>query len=185
MEPILTLEQYQFKIFPKDRIAVLGPSGAGKSEFLKALTSDQTLVFDNGIIGKDPVSAAEWLQEISSPDDSRAVVVVLPTISWAKRFANRVVGLQSGRIVFDGSVEELGDEAFRKIYMNSEVASLAANTAAALRVPVSKTALSNRVAHKSYKKTNTAKSFQSSLYVGVGMFLGSLITLAIQKWILN
>lgn len=183
-KPILTEDKYQFKVFPKDRIAVLGAQGAGKSDFLKALESDQTLTIDNALIGKDPVTGAEYLSEISN--DERAVIAVLPSIAWAKRFANRVVGVASGKVVFDSEVSSLDQDAFRKIYLVSnpnpatpQVLKVGVSTTSS--VAVGKELPRAASLRKSVKKSKTTALDNRALILMMGVSLGALVTFIAQR----
>ena len=49
-------------------------------------------------------------------DDGKLVICNLHTLDTARRYCNRVIGLRAGRIVFDGSGDELTVDVARKIY---------------------------------------------------------------------
>jgi len=48
--------------------------------------------------------------------DGITVVVNLHQVELARRFADRIIGMNSGRIVFDGSPEQMTSTVLRTIY---------------------------------------------------------------------
>jgi phosphonate transport system ATP-binding protein len=52
--------------------------------------------------------------------DGITVVVNLHQVDLAKRFADRIIGMNSGRVVFDGTPAELSPQALRTIYQREE-----------------------------------------------------------------
>lgn len=166
-EPLFTLTRFDFKIFPGDRIAILGLRGSGKTEFLNPIQDSRVLIFDDALKGKDVRAATVWLNEQSekAKKENSAVLAVLPSFSWAKRFANRVVGIQNGRIIFDGKVEELNDEIFRKIYVTE--------------VGLKKTLMTSGAVNM-VQPTAKAKPRSSAIPFSTGLLVGALIFKALQ-----
>ncbi len=49
-------------------------------------------------------------------EDGLTVICNLHTLDTARAYCDRIVGMQSGRVVFDGAAHELTDQAAREIY---------------------------------------------------------------------
>lgn len=78
----------------------------------------KVILADEPVASLDPVSSEEimaLLREICDRDGI-TVVVNLHQVDLAKRFAGRVIGMNAGRIVFDGPPAELSAQALRTIY---------------------------------------------------------------------
>ncbi|KVW97552.1 phosphonate ABC transporter ATP-binding protein [Thiobacillus denitrificans] len=78
----------------------------------------KVILADEPVASLDPVSSEEimgLLREIRDRDGI-TVVVNLHQVDLAKRFADRIIGMNSGRVVFDGPPAELSPQALRTIY---------------------------------------------------------------------
>ena len=78
----------------------------------------QIILADEPVASLDPISSEEIMQllrEICTRDQI-TVVVNLHQVDLARRFADRIIGMNSGQIVFDGSPEQLDNIALQKIY---------------------------------------------------------------------
>lgn len=78
----------------------------------------KVILADEPVASLDPVSSEEimgLLREICDRDGI-TVVVNLHQVDVAKRFADRIIGMNSGRVVFDGTPAELSPQALRTIY---------------------------------------------------------------------
>jgi len=76
------------------------------------------LIADEPVASLDPATAArvlELLRDICR-DAGIAVVVSLHQVDLARRFADRVIGVSAGRIVFDGPPSALDERALQAIY---------------------------------------------------------------------
>jgi len=76
------------------------------------------------ILGDEPVASLdvmngalvmETLRRIAS-SAGLTVVSTLHHVEYARRYADRVLGLRAGRLVFDGPAARLGDDAIREIF---------------------------------------------------------------------
>lgn len=76
------------------------------------------LLCDEPIASLDPSSARIIMDMICSMAKSRGIacLVNLHQIDIARYYATRIIGLQKGKIVFDGKPEELTDQAAESIY---------------------------------------------------------------------
>jgi phosphonate transport system ATP-binding protein len=85
----------------------------------RALMQDpQIILADEPIASLDPMNAQivmEALRRIHE-EDGRMVVCNLHTLDTARRYCDRVIGMRDGRIVFDGTPEQLTTGVARDIY---------------------------------------------------------------------
>ncbi len=78
----------------------------------------KVILADEPVASLDPVSSEEimaLLRQICDRDGI-TVVVNLHQVDLARRFADRIVGMNSGRVVFDGTPAELSGQTLRTIY---------------------------------------------------------------------
>lgn len=78
----------------------------------------EVILADEPVASLDPVTSEEilgLLREICDRDGI-TIVVNLHQVDLARRYADRIIGLNSGRLVFDGSPAELTDHALETIY---------------------------------------------------------------------
>lgn len=78
----------------------------------------QIILADEPIASVDPMNAQivmDALRRIHE-EDGRMVICNLPPLDTARRYCDRVIGLRDGRVVFDGSPEQLTTGAARDIY---------------------------------------------------------------------
>lgn len=78
----------------------------------------KVILADEPVASLDPVSSEEimtLLRDICDRDGI-TVVVNLHQVELARRFADRIIGMNSGRIVFDGSPEHMTQTVLRTIY---------------------------------------------------------------------
>ena len=85
----------------------------------RALMQDPKIILaDEPIASLDPMNAQvvmEALRRIHE-EDGRMVIANLHTLDTARRYCDRVIGMRDGRIVFDGTPEQLTVGAARDIY---------------------------------------------------------------------
>lgn len=85
----------------------------------RALMQNPTLILaDEPIASLDPLNAEivmKALREIHERD-GKVVIANLHTLDTARAYCDRVIGMREGRIVFDGSGDELSRDAAREIY---------------------------------------------------------------------
>ncbi|PKO84666.1 MAG: phosphonate ABC transporter ATP-binding protein [Betaproteobacteria bacterium HGW-Betaproteobacteria-11] len=83
----------------------------------------KVILADEPVASLDPVSSEEimtLLREICDRDGI-TVVVNLHQVELAKRFADRVIGMNGGRVVFDGPPAELSQQTLRTIYQREGI----------------------------------------------------------------
>lgn len=78
----------------------------------------RVLLADEPVASLDPASAVSALQLMHDicRADGIAAVVSLHQVDLARRFADRVVGLTAGAVVFDGTPDELGSDVLERLY---------------------------------------------------------------------
>ena len=85
----------------------------------RALMQDPKVILaDEPIASLDPMNAQivmDTLRRIHD-EDGRTVIANLHTLDTARRYCDRVIGMRDGRIVFDGTPDQLTTGAARDIY---------------------------------------------------------------------
>jgi phosphonate transport system ATP-binding protein len=76
------------------------------------------LLADEPTSSLDPKTSVEVMQLLADLARSREIPVLINMhdVELAKRFADRVVGMSGGRVVFDGPPADLGDDVLKTIY---------------------------------------------------------------------
>ncbi|MEL6599712.1 MAG: phosphonate ABC transporter ATP-binding protein [Pseudomonadota bacterium] len=85
----------------------------------RALMQDPKIILaDEPIASLDPMNAQIVMQSLRRihEEDGRTVIANLHTLDTARRYCDRVVGMRDGRIVFDGTPEQLTTGIAREIY---------------------------------------------------------------------
>ncbi len=85
----------------------------------RALMQDpQIILADEPIASLDPMNAQIVMQALRriNEEDGRMVIANLHTLDTARRYCDRVIGMRDGRIVFDGTPEQLTTGVARDIY---------------------------------------------------------------------
>ncbi len=85
----------------------------------RALMQDPKVILaDEPIASLDPMNAQIVMQSLRDihEQDGRAVICNLHTLDTARRYCDRVIGMLAGRVVFDGTPEQLTTGVARDIY---------------------------------------------------------------------
>lgn len=85
----------------------------------RALMQDPKIILaDEPIASLDPMNAQVVMQSLRAihEEDGRMVIANLHTLDTARRYCDRVIGMRDGRIVFDGTPEQLTTGVARDIY---------------------------------------------------------------------
>ena len=85
----------------------------------RALMQKPDLILaDEPVASLDPATAHSVLKHLEEMNkrDGMTVLCNLHFLSQARLYADRVVGLKAGELVFDGSPEEIDEQKFREIY---------------------------------------------------------------------
>ena len=85
----------------------------------RALSQESRVILaDEPVSSLDPESSETVLEILRGIGHERGIGVLcsLHQVDLAKRFADRIIGVRAGSIVFDGTAEELDDAALERIY---------------------------------------------------------------------
>ena len=85
----------------------------------RAIMQDPKIVLaDEPIASLDPMNAQIVMDDLRRihEEDGRMVIANLHTLDTARRYCDRVVGMRDGRVVFDGTPEQLTTGVARDIY---------------------------------------------------------------------
>jgi len=85
----------------------------------RALMQDPKIILaDEPIASLDPMNAQVVMDALRRihEEDGRMVIANLHTLDTARRYCDRVIGMRGGRIVFDGTPDQLTTGAARDIY---------------------------------------------------------------------
>jgi len=85
----------------------------------RALMQDPEIILaDEPIASLDPMNAQVVMQSLRTihEEDGRMIIANLHTLDTARRYCDRVIGMRDGRIVFDGTPEQLTTGVARDIY---------------------------------------------------------------------
>jgi len=82
------------------------------------MQNPKIILADEPIASLDPMNAQVVMQSLRRihEEDGRMVIANLHTLDTARRYCDRVVGMRDGRIVFDGTPEQLTTGVARDIY---------------------------------------------------------------------
>ncbi|MEO0638047.1 MAG: phosphonate ABC transporter ATP-binding protein, partial [Pseudomonadota bacterium] len=109
----------------------------------------KVILADEPIASLDPRNAQIVMQSLKDINerDGLTVITNLHTLDTARSFCERIIGMQGGKVVFDGGPDELTEAAARRIYgaEGLEDAFSEAVTSTSLAVPKAPKAASKRV----------------------------------------
>ncbi len=100
----------------------------------------KVILADEPVASLDPKTSRKVLNYLrqASREDGISVICNLHQVDYAREFAERVIGVAGGRIVFEGRPDELTDEVLHRIYpggVEPEVPAPEAAQAAAASIP--------------------------------------------------
>ncbi|TMW70451.1 phosphonate ABC transporter ATP-binding protein [Alteribacter natronophilus] len=78
----------------------------------------KVILADEPVASLDPPTAHKVMSDLKriSREDNLTTLVNLHFIDMAQEFADRIIGLRDGEVVFDGPVSEVSDKTFEEIY---------------------------------------------------------------------
>lgn len=78
------------------------------------------ILADEPVASLDPTTSERVLQLLKSicNQDNIPAIISLHQLEYARKYADRIIGLSHGQIVFDGHPEELGEGVLHKIYQS-------------------------------------------------------------------
>ena len=76
------------------------------------------ILADEPVSALDPVTSQEIMEELRSINETmnKTVIVNIHSVDLAKQFSKRIIALQDGKVVFDGTPQELTNEKLTMIY---------------------------------------------------------------------
>lgn len=82
------------------------------------MQNPEVILADEPVASLDPATAHTVLDHLEQMNkkDGMTVLCNLHFLSLARRYADRVIALKAGEIVFDGTPEEIDDARFKQIY---------------------------------------------------------------------
>lgn len=88
----------------------------------RALAQAPNLILaDEPVASLDPATAERVLALLHRicRQDGLSAIISLHQVDLARQFADRIIGINAGHVVFDGSPDQLGEDAIRRIYHGS------------------------------------------------------------------
>jgi phosphonate transport system ATP-binding protein len=85
----------------------------------RALMQDPEIILaDEPVASLDPVLAHSIMQHLEqiNKEDGMTVLCSLHFLDLVQRYADRVIALNEGRLVFDGKAHDIDDKRFKEIY---------------------------------------------------------------------
>jgi phosphonate transport system ATP-binding protein len=89
----------------------------------------QIILADEPVASLDPVTANQVMEDFRriNQELNMTVVMNIHHVELALTYANRVIGIRSGEIVFDGKASDVNDEVLSLIYNGQEVEGMSVN----------------------------------------------------------
>ncbi len=118
-EALALLEEIGLAEFARTRASDLSGGQKQRVGIARALMqSPDLLLCDEPIASLDPVSSQKIMNMLFETTQKRNItcIVNLHQVDIAKQYSTRIIGLEKGRIVFDGKPDELSDTKLAEIY---------------------------------------------------------------------
>lgn len=103
----------------KERSSNLSGGQQQRVSIARAIVQEAEIILaDEPVASLDPVIAESVMRDFRhlNRDYGRTIVINLHSIDLARRFASRIIGMQAGRIVFDGPATAASDQRLEEIY---------------------------------------------------------------------
>jgi phosphonate transport system ATP-binding protein len=103
----------------KQRADALSGGQQQRVGIARALMQDPEIILaDEPVASLDPVLAHSIMQHLEqiNKEDGVTVLCSLHFLDLVQRYADRVIALNEGRLVFDGTAQQINDERFKEIY---------------------------------------------------------------------
>lgn len=118
-EAIVALERLDIAQTALQRAGTLSGGQQQRVAIARALMQNPKIILaDEPIASLDPRNAKIVMDSLKTINerDGMTVITNLHTLDTARHYCERIIGMQAGRIVFDGTPDELTEEAAREIY---------------------------------------------------------------------
>ncbi len=105
-----------------NRASALSGGQQQRVAIARVLAQDpEVILADEPVASLDPPTAHMVLQDLRRINRELGITTVinLHHLDMARRYADRVIGMRAGEIVFDGTVEEATDAAIEEVYQRS------------------------------------------------------------------
>lgn len=78
----------------------------------------EIILADEPVASLDPITTQKVMQDLQTINQTKqkTIIVNLHSVQLAKEYATRILALKAGKIVFDGTPEQLSDEKLGQIY---------------------------------------------------------------------
>lgn len=118
----------------------------------------KVILADEPIASLDPRNAQIVMDSLKSINENEGITVVtnLHTLDTARHYCERIIGMQDGKVVFDGTPEQLTEAAAREIYG-------ADGMEEAFSEAITSTSISGAKKHKKTKSVPTPKSAEPTI----------------------
>src|SRR5699024_1328671 len=105
------------------KAAVRATNLSGRQQHLVTIAMPLTqqpkvILADEPVASLDPPTSHKVMKDLKrvSREDGLTTIVNLHFIDMAMEYADRIIGLRDGKLVFDGPIEEVTDKTFEEIY---------------------------------------------------------------------
>lgn len=118
-EAIVALERLDIAQTALQKAGTLSGGQQQRVAIARALMQNpKVLLADEPIASLDPRNAQIVMEALKAINEREGITVItnLHTLDTARSYCERIIGMQAGRIVFDGTPDELTEDVARRIY---------------------------------------------------------------------
>ena len=114
---IFSKEDYRLASEALEKVGLLDKLHSRSDELSGGQQADIILA-DEPVASLDPVTTRKILEDLRQINRNmeKTVIINIHSVELAKEFAGRILGFQGGRVIFDGTPEELTPEELKRIY---------------------------------------------------------------------
>jgi len=115
----INLEKVGMRDFALQRANTLSGGQQQRVAIARLLLQGSDIILaDEPVASLDPTGAREilWLMRERSMEKRIALIITLHDVNLAKEVSTRVIGMSSGKVVFDGLPSELAEVVLKRIY---------------------------------------------------------------------
>lgn len=118
-EAIIALERLDIAQTALQKAGTLSGGQQQRVAIARALMQNPKIILaDEPIASLDPRNAQIVMESLKTINEREGITVItnLHTLDTARAYCERIIGMQNGKIVFDGTPDELTEDAARRIY---------------------------------------------------------------------